>query len=485
MDAIAESIHAEFLPAIEDEPGRFDRGDSGIPALMTFNLRLQPESLRIIAEPKNPKHIDPLMEIITGHFSQYAGMRGFSSRGSIISSNNGGTRSVNLDISGPDQAPIYSTALAAYRLAQEAVPGAQINSTPSSLTLGQPLIEVRPRWERVAELGFTAQEFGYAVAALTDGAFVDEFFLLDDKIDIFLYSTAGNNQSLDRLGEMAVASPQGAVVPLSAVADLVDTVDTDAIRRVNGRRTVTLNIIPPRSVALETAVGIVQENVVDLMRADGGIPSGVRIDLSGASDQLMETRAALGGNFVVSILLCYLLLVVIYRHWGYPWIIMTTVPLGIAGGILGLWLLNFVDGLLPALGMAPIQQLFDMITMLGFLILLGTVVNNPILIVDQALQNYRDEKMSATEAVHAAIEVRLRPILMTTITTVCGIAPLVFIPGAGTELYRGVGAIVLFGLLFSTLVTLTFLPSLMTLVLDWLTSRQTHSKPEPAHAATT
>jgi multidrug efflux pump subunit AcrB len=225
-------------------------------------------------------------------------------------------------------------------------------------------------------------------------------------------------------------------------------------------------VIPPRSVALETAVGVIQRDVVDAMRADGEIPEGVSIDISGASDQLMETRAALGGNFAVSVVLSYLLLVVIYRHWGYPWIIMATVPLGIAGGIFGLWLMNAIG----------INQPFDMITMLGFLILLGTVVNNPILIVDLALENYRVEGMEAAEAVREAVEARLRPILMTTITTICGLSPLVFIPGAGTELYRGVGAIVLFGLLFSTVVALTFLPALLTLVLVWLTKRGDRSE---------
>jgi len=472
MDTIAAGIQRDFLPALDDDPANFDSGKSQIPALLMFILGVQPESLRVIAETKDPKQINALMEIISERFTQYPGMRGFSSRGSIISSNDGGTRSVNLDISGPELAPIYEVALSAFRRAEDVIPGAQINSDPSSLTLGQPLIEVRPRWDRAAELGFTTEEFGYAVAALTDGAYVDEYFLGDDKIDIFLYSTAGSKQSLERLDDLAVSSPQGAVIPLSAVAEIVETVDTDSIRRVNGRRTVTLNVIPPRSIALETAVGLVQEQVVDPMRMDGELPPGVSIDLSGASDQLMETRKALGGNFVVSILLCYLLLVVIYRHWGYPWIIMATVPLGIAGGILGLWLLNAVGALLPWIGLTAIQQPFDMITMLGFLILLGTVVNNPILIVDQSLQNFRDHGMAAAQAVQSAIEERLRPILMTTITTVCGLAPLVFIPGAGTELYRGVGAIVLFGLLFSTLVTLTFLPSLMIMVLAWLTPRK-------------
>lgn len=156
----------------------------------------------------------------------------------------------------------------------------------------------------------------------------------------------------------------------------------------------------------------------------------------------------------------------IFTHWGYPLLIMTTIPLGVAGGIVGLALMNAVGALLPAVGLAPISQPFDMITMLGFLILMGTVVNNPILIVDQARRNLEREHMPLVEAVTAAIEARLRPIAMTTLTTLCGIAPLVLIPGEGTELYRGVGAIVLFGLLGAAIVTLTFLPAMLIFVLS-------------------
>jgi multidrug efflux pump subunit AcrB len=163
---------------------------------------------------------------------------------------------------------------------------------------------------------------------------------------------------------------------------------------------------------------------------------------------------------------------VIFTHWGYPFIILLTVPLGIAGGIIGLWLFNLFGSLLPLLGLKAISQPFDMITMLGFLILLGTVVNNPILIVEETLANLRAGATSTAAAVEDALASRLRPIMMTTITTVCGLAPLVLIPGAGTELYRGVGAIVLFGLLFTSLVTLTFLPVLLVTVLNWINPKK-------------
>ena len=191
------------------------------------------------------------------------------------------------------------------------------------------------------------------------------------------------------------------------------------------------------------------------MRADGVLPQSVSVDISGASDELTQTRAALADNYIVAVILSFLVMVAIFRHWGWPLLILTAVPLGIAGGIAGL----------AALNAAGVRQPFDMITMLGFLILLGVVVNNPILIVDRTLSNLRSGMDDILEAVREAVESRIRPILMSMITTIFGLAPLVFIPGAGTELYRGVGVVVLSGLLFATLVTLTFLPALLVSVL--------------------
>jgi len=195
------------------------------------------------------------------------------------------------------------------------------------------------------------------------------------------------------------------------------------------------------------------------------LPEQINLTISGASDRLDATREALSGNFAVALLIAYLLMVAVFSHWGYPLLIMTSVPIGISGGIAGLYLLNVGGAHLDKIGLYPIQQPFDMITMLGFLVLIGTVVNNPILIVERAVTNLRERGMEVLDAVTEAVRVRLRPIMMSTITTVAGLSPLVFNPGAGTELYRGLGAIVLFGLLFSTLVTLTFMPALLSLVL--------------------
>ncbi|MCB1633687.1 MAG: efflux RND transporter permease subunit [Xanthomonadales bacterium] len=467
MQRIGMEMIEEVNPALTLAPEQY-RGEPGeLPPLAYYNLGINPGGLRIIGEPQDPAHIEAMMDALDQRFRSYPGMRAFSARGSIISSNDGGSRSINLDISGAvELGTLYRVAEQAFRRAEALFEGARVGSDPSTLSLDQPLVQVRPRWERLAEAGLNAADFGYAVAALSDGAFVDEMILGDDKVDVYLFSQAGHAQQLEQLADLPVATPSGAVLPLSALADLRETVDSGSIRRLDGRRTVTLSIVPPRSVALESGVAVVREQLVEAMRRAGEIPNGVSIKLSGASDQLSATRASMAGNFVIAVLLSYLLLVAIFRHWGRPWLVMLTVPLGIAGGVIGLALLNAFGAAMGWLGLGGFNQPFDMITLLGFLVLLGTVVNNPILIVDEAYQRLQEGAADAGQAVSEAVRTRLRPILMSTLTTLFGLAPLVLIPGAGTELYRGLGAIVLGGLAFSTLITLTFLPALLVQALQ-------------------
>ncbi|MEL0584603.1 MAG: efflux RND transporter permease subunit [Candidatus Thiodiazotropha sp. (ex. Lucinoma kazani)] len=461
MTRIGHEVQEYFMPFLDHNPSQFDRDETEVPAMAYFNLSIQATRLRIIAQPKDPKHIKPLMDAVDRKYERYVGMRSFVSRGSIITSNSGGTRSINLDISGPSLQTIYAVATRAESRAKAVFEKPRVRSQPASLTLSQPLIEIRPNWDRLAQSGISNADMGFTIAALTDGAFVDEFFLEDDKIDIYLYSSAGNNASLESLHSLPIYTPTNAVVPLASLARIVESVDTSNIRRVDGKRTVTLSIIPPDNIALETGLEIVKRDVVTYLQDSGAVPSNVKIIISGASDQLQATRESLAANYLVALVIIYLVLVAIFSHWGYPLLIMTTIPLGIASGLVGLWLMNQIGAWLPAIGYPAMSQSFDMITMLGFLILMGTVVNNPILIVHQAMVNVREHSMAAQQAVRDAVAIRLRPIAMTTLTTVCGLAPLVLIPGEGTELYRGVGVIVLCGLVGTAIVTLTFLPALI------------------------
>jgi multidrug efflux pump subunit AcrB len=209
-------------------------------------------------------------------------------------------------------------------------------------------------------------------------------------------------------------------------------------------------------VPLEEAVEVVQREVIDPLQQQGRVPDDVLVTIGGASDKLQATREALENNFVIAILLAYLLMVAIFSHWGYPLLILFSLPLGISGGLAGLWFMNNVLGVVMPL---------DMITLLGMIVLIGIVVNNPILLVEQARQNIK-RGLAPVAAVRESVRVRLRPIMMSMLTTIFGLAPVVFLPGAGTELYRGLGTIVLFGLFFSTILVLSFMPALLVLLFD-------------------
>ena len=465
MHDIYRKFDPPFVEQVGANPALFAGGESDIPALNFAVGYAGAQYITFIPEATDRTQVDDLISTVSQRMKAFPGVRSFVSRGSIFQGNRGGSRSINLDISAGSLERLFEVGNVAYESAREIFDNPQVRLQPSSLSMNQPMIEIRPDWERAAELGVDADDLGYMVSAYSDGAYVDEFFLGDDEIKMYLYSTEGTVTRPADLWRLPIYTDVGGIVPLSSLARVVETVNTESIRRIDGARTVTLSIIPPADIALETGVERVKSELVAAMRDSGELGDDVRIRLSGASDKLDATRDALAMNFLIAIVVSYLLMVAIFSHWGYPLLILTTVPIGISGGIVGLWVLNQVGLHAERFGLASFHQPFDMITMLGFLVLIGTVVNNPILVVERSLRNLR-EGMRSADAVSEAMRLRLRPIMMSTITTLFGLAPLVFYPGAGTELYRGLGAIVLFGLLFSTLVTLTFMPALLSLVLQ-------------------
>jgi len=466
MDKIAKELAQELKHHIDQDSGQFPNGGSQMPRLDFFAVLVDPQSIMVMTEPKYVGEIEPLIGSLQKLLKSWPGMQVFATRGSIISDDEGGSRSINLDISGTDLAQIYHVGRLAFARAEKIFQGAQVESEPGSLTLDQPMLALKPRWERIAEVGLNAERFGYAVAALSDGAYADDMILNDRRVDIYLFSKAGNKQEISNLPDLPIATPTGGVLPLSALAEFHKTTDTDTIRRLDGRRTVTLRIVPPRSVALETGVARVRADLIEAMRNEGEIPQNVTVTISGASNQLDTTREAVSDNFLIAVILSYLMLVAIFRHWGRPLLVMASVPMGLVGGILGLAILNSLGSMLGMIGLPPIQQPFDVITILGFLVLLGTVVNNPILIVEETYKLLEKGAESIIEAVNGAVHTRIRAIILSSLTTIIGIAPLILIPGAGVELYRGLGAVVLFGVVFSTFVTLTFLPCLIVTVLN-------------------
>ena len=467
MHDIFNQLDSQFVPHIGEHPNKFATGESEMPGLNFAVGNVSPQQIMYIPEVTAREQIDDLMRIVSQKLAEFPGVIAFASRGSIFASNLGGTRSINLDISGPDLPALFDAGFKAFIKSREIFTNPQVRPQPSSLAMGQPLIEVHPDWERASELGIDGDNLGYTLWAYSDGAYVDEFFLGDSKIDMFLYSQHGVIERPQDIDDVLLYSPQGGIVPLSAVARIEETVNTENIRRVDGQRTITLSIIPPKDVPLEVGVEVVERELIQALQASGSIAEDIQMQITGASDRLIATREALSGNFIVAVVISYLLMVAIFSHWGYPFLIMTSVPIGISGGIIGLWILNAIGGNLDLLGLHPIHQPLDVITMLGFLVLIGTVVNNPILIVERTVANMHRRGMATIEAVIESTRTRLRPVMMSSITTIFGLSPLVFNPGAGTELYRGLGATVLFGLLFSVIITLTFMPAVLSLILQF------------------
>jgi HAE1 family hydrophobic/amphiphilic exporter-1 len=200
----------------------------------------------------------------------------------------------------------------------------------------------------------------------------------------------------------------------------------------------------------------IEREIVAPMRAEGLVGGIYDIRMAGAADDLTRFWRSFQPMFLLAIVLTYLLLAALYQNFLYPIVILFTVPLALFGGVVGLRLVMLVDG----------SQQLDILTMLGFVILVGTVINNSILIVYHALALMRDEGADPRAAVKEGVRVRVRPILMSTGTSVLGMLPLVVMPGAGSELYRGLGAVVVGGLTFSTLFTLVLTPLVFAAALE-------------------
>ena len=206
---------------------------------------------------------------------------------------------------------------------------------------------------------------------------------------------------------------------------------------------------------LERALDIIDTQILKPLVKKGLLGGLYKANLAGTADKLQEARKSLQWNFVLAIAISYLLMAALFESFLYPIVIMFSVPLATVGGFVGLAVLNIFT-----------LQVMDVLTMLGFVILIGTVINNAILIVHQTLNNMREEKMESRQALIESVRTRIRPIFMSVATTVFAMLPLVIFPGAGSELYRGLGSVVLGGLIVSTIFTLLLIPAVFSLVMD-------------------
>ena len=402
----------------------------------------------------DPLRAGELTGLVTSVASQLPGTFAVANQSSLFERGLEGGRKVEIEITGPDLEKLVALGGQVFGGSQGAIPGAGARPVPS-LDLSSPELHVIPKRQQAAEMGLSATEIGYTVNALVDGAYAGDYFYEGDKIDLTIIGHKDLADQTQDIAALPVATPTGELVSLEAVADVRLGSGPEQINHRERERAITIEVTPPPEVPLESAMEMIDSKVVGDIRKSGQLSNGYRMRLTGTAEKLEDTWKALRFNILLALLITYLLMAALFESWVYPMVIILSVPLGAVGGILGLRVLNMF-----------VFQPLDILTMLGFVILIGTVVNNPILIVHQSLNLIRDENMEPRLAIVESVRTRVRPIFMTTTTTVLGLLPLVIFPGSGSELYRGLGSVVLGGLLVSTIFTLFLVPTLFNLVMQ-------------------
>jgi len=464
----------------------------------------------ISADPTNVKPLESALS--SAAMTRLPGTLAFAQQRSIFGRGMSGTRGVEIEVTGDDLESVRSAAGALMgRLSGQFGPQST-QPTPQNFDSQVREITVKIDPVKATDLGLDTTSLGRAVSAFVNGAFVGEFRDNGETIDILAMRSDADMEGAEMaitpesLADLplAVRTTEGDIrrVQLGQVASFPRTLAAQEIRRAEEYRSVQLVFTAPPEMPLEVAVQLIRDMESEL-RETGAIGRDVTLRLSGSASKLAQVRESLLGQWhgwtietiqslglsriFIALLVTYLLMAALFESWLYPLVIMFSVPLATVGGFAGLSLIHDGWGMAswaPALfgylgpdGLGivnPAQQL-DTLTMLGFVILIGVVVNNAILIVHQALNFMRglgegegDQtgRMGPRDAIAASVRSRMRPIFMTTCTSVAGMLPLVVMPGAGSELYKGLGSVVVGGLICATLFTLALVPLLFSLTFD-------------------
>jgi hydrophobic/amphiphilic exporter-1 (mainly G- bacteria), HAE1 family len=384
---------------------------------------------------------------------------------------------VKVNLTGSDLEQVANAAGAIFGTIMQTGKGT-LRPSPANFNVKSPEMQVFPNSQKLAESKMTHTDLGLSVAANSDGLFAGDYDYFGDLIDLKLINRKSTGDiHINSLPNTPVATPSGKIVPLDSIGDFKWVEAPEQIKRVGRERAVTLEFTAPKGMPLESAVDFLKQTVEQL-RLAGAIAPGINVNLQGTAGKLKEIKTTLmgdgtftsivGSSLFMAAAAVYLLMCVLFQSWVQPLIIMFTVPLATFGGFIGLAIVHYMslqDRYMPV-------QNMDVLTILGFIILAGVVVNNAILIVAQTnnLMKGVDDSgneikaLPAREAIAEAVQSRVRPIFMSMLTSIGGMLPLILTPGSGSELYRGLGAVIVGGMIFSTLFTLLLVPVLMSFI---------------------
>ena len=467
---LGEHIETVLSPHWDAEPGSPEEAALDGPSILNFFYVARGRSVFMGGRTNDDAEIRDLIPVFRRALADIPGIIGIVTQSSLFEQGLGGGRNIDIEITGPDLDKLLALGGRIFGQIQQVMPGSQVRPKPS-LDLGSPEVRVHLKRDRAADVQMTNQELGFTIDALVDGAKASDYQFEGDEIDLTI---RGIDQYADRtqdLGNLPIFTPGGRLTTVGDIADITLVAGPEQINHIERERAITIQVIPPGQIPLETAMDMIQQQVVQPIEAEGNLGRLYSIHLAGTADDLTKTYDALKYNLLMALLITYLLMAALFESFLYPFVIIFSVPLAAAGGLLGLFVVNLV--------IAP--QPLDVLTMLGFIILIGVVVNNAILVVHQAL-NFMDPQrlnlwasdedrassgMPARDAIAESVRSRVRPIMMSMLTTTFGLLPLVLASGAGSELYRGIGSVVLGGLMLSTMFTLLLVPAIFSLMMGW------------------
>lgn len=446
---MGEKIQAEVMT--------YTRAQAGDDAVVKRSFFVgSPDRIFAGAVGEDERNAGPLLDLLRRVQSKIPGTISFTTQASLFGRSLSGGRSVEVDIQGSDLATLTGVGGQLFGAIRQAMPGAQVRPVPS-LDPGAPELHILPKRREAARLQMSGQSLGLAVDALIDGAIIGEYTPKGEPaIDVVLRAINSDGQVLpdgNALLSAPVVTPSGDVVPMGALASLEERLGPAVIRHLERRRAITLLVSPPEDLALEDAIAMIRDDIIGGAQQRGEVPADVQFSLSGAAGKLEVAQKQFANILLLAVIICFLLIAAVFEDFVAPLAVLVSVPLAAAGGAAGLFIVDLFVDKLP----------LDLMTALGFLILIGVVVNNAILVVDGALARLREGR-SLTDAVPEAVEARVRPILMTTATSLAGLLPMIIFSGSGSELYRGVGAIVLGGMALSTVLTIFVVPSAFVLL---------------------
>ena len=391
------------------------------------------------------KAVPAMIEIINSIPDMY----GISMQPGLFESEFAKGRTVDVNVSGVNMGQIVKAAGMVMATMRDVIPNAQIRPVPS-LEISYPEVNIVPNKSKLAAVGLTEHDLGIYIDVLLDGRKISDYRPGGVReIDVVLGTEERSFTTPEDILNCTIVDGFGNLIRVGDVASAEYTQGMMQIDHLERKRTIRLEISPPESIPLQAAMETIAEAIRGLR--EKGLLDEIDITQGGTADKLTQTMDTLKWNFILALIITYLLMSALFENFAYPFIIMFTVPLAAAGGFLGLKAVSFF--------ITP--QPMDVLTMLGFVILVGTVVNNAILIVHQSLNNVRFEGMVHMEAIRESVRTRIRPIFMSAATTLFGLSPLVLATGAGSEMYRGIGAVLLGGLTMSTFLSLFVIPALL------------------------